>query len=470
MSSKREKYKPTAKTIVTEIRHFIVDAVRRVSSGRQSVAAEVLDATLHQLDVVVSKDNPYVMKDVRHALSISTPSPVMLELTAFGEIPEAEIRNDKVFFSADINIDPIIAGKFINVEVQDGDMVGATVMVEAFNVRSGETEYMTLHCYEKGRYKGFIQSLNTADAGVNFDGVMYCKDGDSIRFTYLEAFNEQGMSENISKEAQVTSLIKETKILFNEEVLIGQELQIAVYNGGYTNPVASVVNTRTLTTVGVELAEQDDGTLVGSLRTGPEDLEGIIGVADGDTLHIVHTDAFDTTGLRKTLEGDCRIIVPSTSRGQINIPAMVKVYGNLDIEVRDYDLNSNEVVVSVNNFRTGLSTHVELLEVWPNMRIFRGSLAIPSEIALPGDILELTYSDYGSPAGTDIITKQITVVSHVDHAAPADEEPTSPFDSRLSKPVRMTINGSFFLNGSFAGTLKLYTEDKEAVRCTILKA
>lgn len=462
-----EKYKPTAKTIVTEIRHFIVDSVRRTSAGRQAVATEILDATLNQLDVVVTKDNPYTLKDVRHTISISSPSPVILKLVAFGEIPETEARAEKTFHTASVEVGPITAGSFISVTVEDPDVFGPLVNVEAYNVRTGETEFIELKGIKTraGLYRGFIQSLNTFDAGINFDGTMHCAHGDTIRFTYTDTCNREGYSENISVEVPVVSNIKETEILYNSAITPGRELKIAIYNPGISFiDYASVLNINTGSSRDVGLT-QNGNVLVGSLPIEYEDSSLELGASIGDSLQITYTGAVDSTGLHKTIDNIVSVSDPEDVLSKFIVPSGIKLHSVLDIQINDFDLVSPEVTIFINNNRKNLSVPLQLNEVWPSMGIYRGSLLVGPEIALPGDSLNLSYSDYID--NTRIVSASVNVLSQYENVEPEEE---TEMDTSISKPVELVVNGLFVLNGSFAGTLEISAFDDNEVRCTIIKA
>jgi hypothetical protein len=99
------------------------------------------------------------------------------------------------------------------------------------------------------------------------------------------------------------------------------------------------------------------------------------------------------------------------------------------------------------------------------MGIYRGRLQVLPAVGLAGDALNITYADYTN--APQIQTAQTTVISQADSVIPV---PETPVDLSVSKPIQITVNGLFFLNGSFAGTLKLIAPDENEVRCAIIKA
>lgn len=469
----RQMFKPTAKTITTQVRQTVTDAVRRQSAGHQDVATEVLSATLMQLDVDVGPDAPYTLKDVRQYISISTPFPIGVELTAFGEIPPLEDRVEpKQFSNATMTIEPVLAGQFINVAVTDADLFGTEITVECFNTNSGETEYVTLHCVRKNEYRGFIQSLNSADAGVNFDGTMFCKDADILRFTFTDPHNEHGLSEDVVQDVVVVSPVKATDLMIQRYVISGEKLRVAIYNGSPA-PFQTflVVNETTGTAMDgmLEVSATDPAVLVGAITLGPDDTGDELGVTTNDVLTITYANGNDSTGLSRSISKTATVKDPDTVPGLIDVAATVKIYSELQIEVSDFDLFTTEVEVFVTNQRTNISTPVEIYEVWPGMSVFRGTVLVGPEIGLPGDTLEITYSDY-STSGTVVLTAHCVIASHVEHVDPVAEETPDPVDNSISKPVTLTVNGLLVLNGSFAGTLKLFALDENEVRCTLIKA
>jgi hypothetical protein len=468
-----DQYKPTAKTIVTQVRQTTVDAVRRRSTGMQDVATEVLDAALTQTDIVIGPDKPYTLRDVRQYLSIFTPSPIGLELVAFGEIPPVPERVEpSQFTTAKMEIEPVLAGQFINVAVFDPDLFGASVQVECFNVNSGETEYITLHCVRKNEYRGFIQSLNSATAGVNFDGTMYCKHNDILRFTFTDPHNESGLSQDLTQDVAVVSPVKATEMMIQRYVISGERLRVAIYDGSDA-PFQSftVLNNASGTAMdgALEPDVNDPTILVGSILLGTMDTGDELGVSSNDSLTITYANGHDATGLFQTVTSTATVKDPGTVLGEIKVAATTKIYGNLEIEVSDFDLFTTEVEVYVTNTRTNISKPVLLAEVWPGMSVFRSAVELGPEFGLPGDTLEITYSDYDE-SGTEVLTAQTVIASHVEHVDPVPEETPEPVDTGISKPVQLVVNGLFILNGSFAGSLKLYSLDENDVRCTLIKA
>lgn len=469
---RREQFKPTAKTIVTQVRQTVVDAVRRVSAGQQSVATEVIGAPLQQLDFVIGPDAPYTLRNVNQYVSISTPFPIGVELIAFGELPELEARvEERQFSTATMEIEPIVIGQFINIAVFDPDLFGATAIVEVFNKNSGETEYATLHCVKKNEYRGFVQSLNSGDAGINFDGTMYCKDLDVLRFSYTDPNNERGLSQEIVQEAVAVSPIKATTIMVQRFVVTGEKIRIAVYNGN----LAPFQNFRVENkTTGISMdgmlepAPSDESVLIGALTLGPDDTSEELGVKVNDVLTITYENGQDSTGIPQIITETAVVKNPFTVTGRIIAAPTAKIYSDLEVTVEDFDLFTSEVEIFVTNMRTNNSVPFQLFEVWPGMSIFRGNVPITPTFGLPGDTLEITYSDYGS--NTNVLTTKTVVASHVEHVEPVVEEVPDPVDNSISKPVQLTVNGLFVLNGSFAGTLKLYALDENEVRCTIIKA
>lgn len=476
---KREQYKPTAKTIVTQVRQTMVDAVRRRSTGMQDVATEVLDSALTQTDIVIGPEKDYLMRDVRQYLSVFSPFPVGVELVAFGEIePEAPRAEQRQFTTARMEIEPVLAGQFINVAVFDPDIFGATVQVECFNVTSGETEYITLHCVRKNEYRGFIQSLNNATAGQNFDGTMYCKHNDVLRFTFTDPHNDSGLSQDLTQDVVVVSPVQATQMMVQKNVISGEKLRVAIYNGG-AQPFQSftVLNNATGTsmdgaleeTVDTRIVSGDPVVLVGSITLGTMDTPDELGVSTNDSLTITYANGHDATGLFQPVTGTATVKDPGTVLGEIKVAATTKIYGMLEIEVSDFDLFTTEVEVYVTNTRTNISKPVLLAEVWPGMSVFRSAVELGPEFGLPGDTLEITYSDYDE-SGTEVLTAQTVIASHVEHVDPVPEETPDPVDTGISKPVQLVVNGLFILNGSFAGSLRLYALDENDVRCTLIKA
>src|SRR5690606_29227730 len=240
----KDKYKQTNKTIVTQISHFIVDSVRRVSAGRQTVSARTGEATAAQHDVTIGPDKPYVLKDVHHLLSINCPEEIELEFLEFGEIPEPEIRTEAKFQDASISTDVCEPGQFLYIHVNDEDMHAKLISVTALNLRTGETERVTLASVGRGQYRGYMVTRYAEESGADFDNTMHVIGNDRIEITYEEPYSSDGLSNNVVFCAVIAEQSsKETRLEFAPLVPFGGVVNFNAIN--HVGGLVTLTNERT---------------------------------------------------------------------------------------------------------------------------------------------------------------------------------------------------------------------------------
>lgn len=446
----RDIYKPLAKTVVTEIKHFIVDKVRRVGQGDYTVATKVTEATMTQTEVVVGPDNPYTMKDVHNLVSIQCPYEIMAEFTSFGSIPEPEVRTEQIYFDATLEtVGATQAGRFITVRVTDKDVyTAAPLSVDVLNLRTGETETANLNRESQGVYSGFFQTQNNDAKGVDFDGVMYCQKDDMLRISYEEAYAANGLSREISIDVTVTLDFAETSIEMPTSAPFDSFLNLRVKNpAGNT---LTITNGRTGTSLSKVI-----GTFA-PVALAYEDTDSSFAVQEGDELTVVvlGKDIYgQVLNISKTLTIAAAPVMPV-----MDTVAIADVAKPFTVNIQDYNLPAT-ASMKFTNAATGIFTSVPMVLTYQYSGLFSLTLPTLVNLALPGQPLTLSYESNGL-----IVTKNIDTIM-----APTAECETIVDDTNVeSAPVTFKINGSFFLNGSFAGTIKLYAD--KPVRCTLIKA
>lgn len=445
-----EIYRPTSKTVVTEIKQFIVDKVRRVAQSNYSVATRLTENTLTTTDVVVGPDDPYTLKDVHNIVSISCPHEITAEFMSFGAIPEPEKRTEQVYFDASIEIvGASQAGRFLTIRVYDADLYTPTpISVDVMNMRTGETEVVYLAREKQGVYAGFAQTQNNPAQGVDFDGVMYCRRDDILRVMYDEPHNANGNSQQIQIDVVMTLDFAETILDAPTSVPYNSYLYFKVKNP--VTPIVTVVNSRTQITRTVNIHAQ------APLLLGAIENETTLDVQGGDTLTLT-TIGRDIYGQNITVTHE--VIVPTANVGvSMEVPTVSDVAKPFDILVTDNNMPQDANVV-ISNAAQGTTYNVAALPEFSYSGRYRVSLPNLHNYALPGQQLVIRYT-----SGLFVVTK---VVNTIMEKSP-ECEPVETDTSTVSAPVVFKINGLFLLNGSFAGTIKLSAN--KAVRCTLIKA
>lgn len=444
-------YRPPARTIVTETRQFLVDNTRRTGINAFSVATKVTEATLDQKDITIGPDNSYTIKDVRHILSIQCPHPIQLEMVAFGTIPEPEVRTEQVYYDAAIEIGVANASRFVSVKVVDPDIyTPAPITISVQNMRTGETEELELARTAQGVYDGFLQTQNNEAQGTDFDGMMFCRKDDTLRFIYEEPYDVTGKSRVVLKDQVVTLDFEPTTIEVPATIVFGGFLNFRVNNA--QSQTARITNVRSGSTldvlhsafVPIELAFDD----------GPNALA----VNDNDVIQIV-TQGRDIYGQVQNVISE--VVVRPADAAVIDAPTQVDITKPFSLLITDNSAGNSKSVV-LRNQLTGSVFSYPLDQIGFQYSGKYG-ITFPSffNIGLPGQPVSIEYT-----VGISTVTKMLELVMPA-KAAPAPD-PQNPDAGVQSAPVKLTVNGHFFLNGSFAGTIKLSSD--KVVRCTLIKA
>ena len=429
-----DPYKPPKKTVVTQIRHFIVDTSRRIGAGRFSVSAGSNENTLTQTEVVVSSENPYELKDVHSVVSISCPSPIYAEFVAFGEIPEPERRVEQLYFDAVISADDVYAGMFLEITVEDLDCYANAIEVTVQNARTYETETINIASVGRGIFRGILQTRESMATGADFDGVMHCMPLDSLEISYNEPHNAAGQTERRILDVICKAYPhKYTSIEVASSVPVGKDLNFKIENGG--NPV-SIRNTRT-------------GYIIHQPFPAPillQDTDSMtsLAVQAGDIVEI------STFGL--TVNGEQTItktlVVGNDNAPTISGDSQVTFGQKLTLTIKDNSMNGVSILVN------GVS--IQAVSTFYNSGLYKAEFDVVRTLgALPGEYLNIQYGALNK----SVLVQPVDVMACPEISVP---------DTGISDPVTFKIKDHFFLNGSFAGTIKLWAD--EPTRVTLLKS
>uniref|UniRef100_A0AB39CE69 Uncharacterized protein n=1 Tax=Pseudomonas phage HRDY3 TaxID=3236930 RepID=A0AB39CE69_9VIRU len=444
-------YKPPARTVVTEMRQFLVDNTRRQNINAFSVATKVTEATLEQKDVTIGPDNPYTLKDVHNVLSIQCPHPIKIKLTSFGVIPEPEVRTEQVYFDAEIAIGVANASRFVPVTVVDKDIFTlAPISINVQNMRTGETETVQLERNGQGVYSGFLVTQNNDAQGTDFDGMMFCRKDDILRFIYEEPYGASGLSQTVTKDQVVTLDFEPTEVVAPATVAFGSFLNFRVKNA--VGQTATVTNMRSGSTKQVVLGN------FAPFEITYDDGPNSFAAEDLDVFQIV-TQGKDIYGQIQNVVAE---ITVGNSVPSIDAQTQVDVTQGFDIVVVDNNMPMAPVLRLKNDF-TGVEFNYPLGQKdFAYSGRFVAHFDSFFHVGLPGQPVTISYQGNGST-----VTKVLELVAPAP-AAPEPQPEPDPEDSVQSAPVSMVVNGHFFLNGSFAGTIELSADT--VVRCTLIKA
>lgn len=448
-------FRPLSKTVVTEIKQFVVDSVRRTGAMFQTVSTKISRAQMEQLDVVVERDKPYTLHNVQNIVSLSTPHPVEIELLGFGTIPEEEPRSEQIFFDAEVLVERADAGRFVNVRVIDKDIYSTSPLsATALNMRTGETETFQLpYSGTQGVFDGFFQTQNNPVKGTDFDGVMYCQKDDTLRVIYVEPNSAAGTSRDVIDEVVVTLDFKETALVAPDSVPFNKSLNVRVLNPASRDVV--IKNLRSGHTI---------TQLVGAIQPidmAFEDTDTSMSVQDFDQIEI-STQGKDIYGQLITVQKTLSIL-PDPVDPVINVASQVDLSRPFTVTVQDFNLPAN-AELTLRNTSNNQYVTIPLIEDYPNAGRYSVEVFNVFDVVLPGELLRIQYTN--SEVAKTIVRDVNTIMPQTPEC---QEQMQAPDTAGVSAPVVIRVNGLFVLNGSFAGTIKIRAIS-DPVRCTLLKA
>lgn len=416
-----QQYKPITKTIVTEVRQFIVDVVRKVQTFNQSSSANVSDGSVANFEVTVDKDTPFTIHNVNNCLSISTPSTVVLTLDT--SAPAVATTSDVPVESVRMEVDDIKAADFIYVRLYN--VTDEKAEVTCYNRTTGETE--TIVCEkQKDMHFGVLPTSATSNTGTNFDNLLSCSSTDLIVFTYGSA--------TVSKTvlpAYTPTYLDVINVLIN----------------GYIMPVSNTSLLITVTNTRTQSSRTISPVQPVPILAGFEETDTTLLCAPADILQ-VHTKGIDEYGTPVDLYKNITILSASTPA----ITVSSTVNEGFPVTVTDPSCPES-VVVRLTNTGTSVYKDHTLDAMAPRCGVYKANIDDIMSFCGPTYPVTCTYS--GVSKTFSIITPDQPTVEET-FVAPA----------RIASAIN--VNGLFVLNGSFEGTATITCDTP--TRCTIMKA
>jgi len=470
------KFRSAPRTIVTEIKSFVVDSVSRSGVFRQSVSARVADSEpLNRQDVNITSERFYEVDDVSSVMGIMSPEDVRVELIQIStsippEEPEAPIPDPVFVVNSDIFI-----GETFNIRLVDHNVESIhRVMITVMCMDTGETEDVQLDRVESGVFEGSIPTNRSTGLASNFDNVLSLNNGSQVLLQYLGADDETYSGYTNAVSPYVDSKVSSIPIVF-----IGNPLPVVVEDAdlaGESKVSVQIMNTTTGMTSIVDLLEFELGSFHGLFDTADSLETGKISVSPGQSLSVMFTSSkyADSPNVEFIVQAKEEQIVPVT----LDSDDTVEVGRPLVVSLNDYNragVGAIDIIVSKLGTREYVVLRCE--EVMPSSGLFYGELEtskIPMTGALKvtaGDVLESVYVETSS-AEPVRMTSTSTVVSTI-QPEPAGakldrkgetEEPSILVENK----VDFLVNGLYFFNGEFNGKVRIYGLSSEPVRCSIL--
>lgn len=452
-------------TLVTENKIYHITSLGRKGLTRATVSAR--SHNIDSTDVLVTRTKPHIIqKHSNKFLQISTTFPVIAHFIP--GTPEDETPTEPtpptyttgiIYVDEDIRI-----GDMLTISVLDPDIRTNTMQVTVFNKTTGETETLELNRLTNGMFRGEIPVKPNPYKGIDFDGVMNARDGETLLVMYTDARGSSDAPEYVQKEVSCFDDYVEPVLRVRARVAPEGTMGIAVLGGKQPHSIrAANMRTEESILIPLHVDSNDEDMLVGQFQPN----ERFVDLEEGDTLQLTYAYA-DNYGVQQAMHHLAQI---SSSHYVGRIEANdYAVYGSmLEISLDDPDVITSYVDVTVAGDTSGAFDRVRLLPVAPFVGVYRASTQISQKFSQDTS-LTITYAD-NSDSGTQMVRKSVELLPDT---TPPVEPPvvTPPSEEHQAQQLSMQIeiNGLFTLNGRFSGVIHLYAKEDESVHCSILQA
>lgn len=488
------RFRSAHKTVVTEIKSFVVDTVARVSTFRQSVSARVPgDSILSNSDFNVSLTQDKVFDDVKGVVGIHTPEPVRVQLIQTGSVEEPEEPEPVGPMTAVLACAPTVkAGSSIIVSLTDTDLplIQKTTEVTVFNASTGETEKLILNRKDDVSFSGQIATSKNVGKGDDFDDVLNVEARQYVRVLYTDPTGEDGNAVTVEAGIDIESPFVDSDLRSVPFIYPGKRVPVLVTDAdlaGQITTEATLINTRTNERETVVLTEVEDGTFYGNIRTraetAPTDGDNVLDVIVGDTLAVTFFDEqFDVDP-----ETSVSIEVHETKNvNGIITSGAPEAEVNAEIEFIMTDYNQSGIPyldLPISNLNTNEYEMVRFVEVRPHFGVFKGTLRTTDQDSQnndgmlkvkTGDVVQAVYVDNNSVGGAPLrVSHDVTIIEPVVPVAlePVSIVPAVPSGldtAESTRTVEMIVDGLFFLNGNFPGKVRVVGLKDDLTRCSVL--
>lgn len=485
-----EQYRPASKTVVSEIKGFVTDAVRKVNAFRATSATSIpVDSLVTTQDISVTDDG-FEIQDISKLVGISSVNQFVIELTqtkTTETFPEVDYTGSFAGTPSEIN-----PGQDIEICLTDEDLTASQISVIVTNVDTSEVENVVL--YRQGTshvYKRTLLTIDNASAGTDDDQNLNVAVGQTVQISYADAANSSGSPETITFDVSVVAVATNTGILkLDDTFTLGSTLKVQVFDvdlagtGTLNIPIFNQRSTQTENIILTETATPglfdfdlptaDDPTLI------PND-SGVMNVQLNDALVGTYIDTVNATGLPETINTTISAGTAVYYTGVVEILGDYKIGNPILLRVTDPDM-SISLNVSVINQSTNEIETVTLAETTPLSGIFEGQITttIGEDIwyagtnddgdmsVKAGDVIRVTYNDPIASTGLPYAVVSTETLLEPDPEPPGPD----PIVTEEDHTVTMTVNGLFYINGEMPDTVikikKTNTETEDAIRCNLI--
>ena len=484
-------FRSAHRTVVTEIKAFIVDTVSRSGVFRQSVSSRVPDdAELKTQDVNVSKTRYFDLDEVRGAVGILTPEPVRIAITQLRDldVQEPPSVEPPTYTLAILQLgQTLLAGDALTITLIDPDLdqVIKQAQVTVYNEETGETNTATLLRADTRTFVGKIHTVKSFLKGIDFNGVTNVEHNQTLRVIYRDRLtpfpNDIDVVASVVAESPfVDSIITSLPFVFPDRSIPVLIEDADISGQGIAH--ATATNLRTGEVETIALTESLPGIFSGQLPTrtefSPRSEDAVMDVVRDDQINLTFTELNSVTNSTKTHVVLVRS--PHPIDGVLFGPEIAQPDTVVRIELDDYNAAGTETItIPISNLRTGKYVLVQFTENVPNTGQFTGSLTLTSFspnasrelIVLENDTVQAVYIDNNSTSGSiRRVEHNIQIGPTQVSPAPTSDDTTIevPNTAQVNSTVEMVVDGLFFLNGQFPGTIRVYGLNDDLTRCSVL--
>lgn len=464
------------KTIVTELRTYLIDAITRSTMFRQSFSTKVQNDLFETLAQTLEPGTIKTINNVSKLLQLRVDFPVELTITQTGPVQvDPEEPPTPIYNTATLSASDFVAGQLIIIEVRDTDIPIAVpeVRVVIFNTRTGETEQLMLQRNADHVYTG--QQLTTFNGVSNdFDGVLNCEHQDVIHILYQDARDVTGNLITITKPIVANSPYTDTELEVNSYLHVSKPVAILMIDPDIDTPTHPCVvrNVTTGEEENILLSRTSANTYTHSLPTTLNNgtvvnNDGVLQVSVGDQITV---SVMDSNNVVPTTIRNVEVRDSVYTNGIIVLPPSIVPNSSVSLSFFDYDrAGVSHIDIAVSNTRTGEFEYVRVYERVTGSGSFAGQLSVSNDIqnsvsgdgvlgVIVGDTIRAVYIDVTSPdASSTVISREAIVVASTPVLPPEPDEPDEPdvpdepeFESQS---IVMVCDGAFVFGGKFNGSI-----------------
>lgn len=440
-------FRSASRTVVTEIKSFVVDTVTRSGAFRQSVSARIDETkAFNRKDINVSEVDEYTVEDVSSIAAVHSPEPIVLYFeqdVATEPEPEpepehtVEFQTPQTFYANE----PLVI-RYVDTTLAN---VG-TIDVVVLNLDTGETEYVTLDAEEPSIFIGELPTHANPLKGIDFDSSLNVVQGHNILIRYNEVETFCG----------VLSHHENPVLTVPKFVFASNPIPVRIESEAAAHTVVNIQVTRNLEVQNIVLTETSAGVF-----------ETVLEPSEFDTHILYVASKFATTNMYET---DVRVFEPQHVDVEIHADAYVSEGSSAEVVVFDYNrANAGNLVAVMTSSRTSEHLMVTLQESAPYSGKFVANISVTPTMQ-PGDVLTIAYVDV-----YDEEPERHEVAILVEAATPPEMQ-RQALQVAMSLPelqnqkhtVMMEVDGLFLLNGSFNGRIRIRGMRSTPTRCSLM--